>query len=68
MSLIIIDIEMVDVVLCKQQEGILLSRCDCEGRCTLGKIYHVQRVAVRILLVLLATATIIILSRTQERG
>jgi hypothetical protein len=44
----------------------LMTRCDREGRFTVRKIYHVPRVAVRILLVLLAKVKIAF-SRTRDR-
>ena len=67
-SLIIINIEMTNIVLCEHQKNNFFFQevAVREGRFTLRKIYHVPRVAVMILLLLLATLTILLL-RTQDR-
>jgi hypothetical protein len=49
------------------EKEFLLSRRDREVRFTFRRIHRVPRIAVRILLVLLATVTIV-LTRTRERG
>jgi hypothetical protein len=49
------------------EKEYLLSRRDREVRFTLRKIHRVPRLAVRILLVVLATVTIVLLG-TRERG